>query len=50
MNNNFTQLALTGKATAFRDLVYNTIHSKLKTALETRKAEVASSLFTNSEE
>ena len=49
MENNFTQLALAGKATMFRDLVHNTLQDKLKTALDTKKAEIASSLFMQSE-
>jgi hypothetical protein len=49
MDNNFTQLALAGKATMFRDLVYDTLNTKLRAALDTKKAEIASSLFTQTE-
>lgn len=49
MDNNFTQLALAGKATMFRDLVNTTLQTKLRTALDTKKAEIASSLFAQQE-
>lgn len=49
MENNFTQLALAGKATMFRDLVYNTLQTKLSAVLDTKKAEIASSLFAQPE-